>query len=405
MVVLCSYWLDKCGAAEVIEAARSHAFAVVGHNGTPDLVEGALYRQTREALAQLQESEERNRLLMEHATGGIIVIQDGEIVFATSQVMEVIGRSEPGQPSRSIAEVIHPDDRQMVKELLLQTVRGKKADGSHTVRIITKEGNERWVEVNMALFAWNGRPAVLAMVTNITDQKNTEEMQRTFYNRLVEVQEKERQTIARELHDELGQPLTIIKSYLDRTQPQATGETAVQLAEAGKVLGGLIHLVRNMSANLRPDMLDVLGLLPTLLWHFERYTRQTKISVNFRHTGLKRKLPPEVTNTAYRLVQEALTNVARHAQVSEVMVHIRAQRNSLTIEVQDHGTGFDLSKAAGTGIGLTGMYERAQALKGTLTIESTPGAGTYLLAELPLSKGAEKEVKTIKRGGKNSVKR
>ena len=85
------------------------------------------------------------------------------------------------------------------------------------------------------------------------------------------------------------------------------------------------------------------------------------------------------------------------------MVHIRARGRSLIIEVRDHGTGFDLSKVTGKGIGLTGMYERALALNGTLTIESTPGAGTYLLAKLPLSMGKEKEIKTSKRSGKNSV--
>ena len=171
MVALCSYWLEKCGAAEVIEAARSHAFAIVSHNGNPELVEGALYRQTREALAQLRDSEERNRLLVENATEGIVVIQDGEIVFANSRVTEVIGHSEPGQPPRPITELIHPDDRQMVMERLLGMPGSQDRPGIFSFRIINKEGNIRWIEANMAPFTWNGRPAVISYVSDITDRK------------------------------------------------------------------------------------------------------------------------------------------------------------------------------------------------------------------------------------------
>ncbi len=174
MVALCSYWLEKCSAAEVIEAARSHAFAIVSHNGNPELVEGALYRQTREALAQLRASEERNRLLVENATEGIVVIQDGEIVFANSQVTEVIGDSEPGQPSRPITELIHPDDRQMVMERLLGVLGSQDRPGIFSFRIINQEGNIRWIEASMTPVTWNGRPAVLSYVSDITDRKLTE---------------------------------------------------------------------------------------------------------------------------------------------------------------------------------------------------------------------------------------
>jgi signal transduction histidine kinase len=134
-------------------------------------------------------------------------------------------------------------------------------------------------------------------------------------------------------------------------------------------------------------MLDDLGLLPALLWYFERYTSRTDVQVAFKHTGLeRRRFAPEVETAAYRIVQEALTNVARHAGVSEVTVRIWADQDTLGAQIEDHGVGFDPEVAldGGTTGGLSGMHERAVLLESQLTIESAPGAGTRLTAEFLL---------------------
>ena len=124
---------------------------------------------------ELRALEKENRLLVENATEGIVVIQDGEIVFANSQVTEVIGHSEAGQPSRPITELIHPDDRQMVIERLLGVTGSQDRPDILSFRIVNKEGDERWVEANMALFTWDGRPAVMGHVTDITERRKAEE--------------------------------------------------------------------------------------------------------------------------------------------------------------------------------------------------------------------------------------
>jgi signal transduction histidine kinase len=149
----------------------------------------------------------------------------------------------------------------------------------------------------------------------------------------------------------------------------------------------LMALVRDMSLDLRPAMLDDLGLLPTLLWHFDRYTTQTDVHVTFKHARLEgRRFRPEVETAAYRIVQEALTNVARHAGVSEVWVRLWADQETLGVQIEDRGTGFEPEAAltAGATTGLAGMRERAVLLGGQLTVESAPGAGTCVTAELPL---------------------
>jgi signal transduction histidine kinase len=140
-----------------------------------------------------------------------------------------------------------------------------------------------------------------------------------------------------------------------------------------------------MSLDLRPSMLDDLGLLQTLSWHFERYTAQTGVRVKFRHAGLERRFGPEVEITAYRVVQEALTNVARYAGVTEAYVELVAEGKNLTVRIVDQGVGFEPDRVAcGKTAGLSGLNERLALLNGELTIESEPGIRTCLTARIPL---------------------
>jgi len=204
--------------------------------------------------------------------------------------------------------------------------------------------------------------------------------------RLVELQESERRSIARELHDQIGQLLTGLKLLLEMSASVRPEKLTPPLSEAQALVNELIVRVREMSLNLRPSMLDDLGLLPALLWHFERYTTQTNVRVNFQHSGLDRRFSPEIETAAYRIVQEALSNVARHARTPEVTVRIHVGSEAVDVQVEDKGVGFDPGAvlAADASIGLAGMRERAQLLGGHLTVESAPGAGTTVKAELPL---------------------
>ncbi len=218
----------------------------------------------------------------------------------------------------------------------------------------------------------------------------------TLSRQLLEVQEAERRHVARELHDEVGQALTGLKLLLDMSTRLPADEVTASLGEAQEMVNELMALVRDLSLDLRPAMLDDLGLLPTLLWHFDRYTAQTSVRVTFKHTALGRgRFAPEVETAAYRIVQEALTNVARHAGVSEVTVRLWTAQDMLGVQIEDRGIGFDpeAALAAGDTIGLSGMRERAVLLGGQLTVESVPAAGTCVTAELPLDNPIEEEGK------------
>jgi signal transduction histidine kinase len=203
---------------------------------------------------------------------------------------------------------------------------------------------------------------------------------------LVSVQEAERREIARELHDEVGQMLTGLKLSVEMSLRLPSEAAGALLRQALTLVNELMAHVQDLSLNLRPAMLDDLGLLPTLLWHFDRYSTSTGIQVHYEHSGIERRFPPEIETTAYRMIQEALTNVARHAGVPEVTVRLWTTQRTLCIQVTDQGGGFARplpAARAGAG-GLAGMEERVTLLGGQLTIESTPGSGVRLLAELPL---------------------
>jgi len=205
-------------------------------------------------------------------------------------------------------------------------------------------------------------------------------------HRLVEIQEGERRRIALELHDEIGQLLTGLKLQLDSTREHRSELTQQSLVKASALADELIQRVRNLSLDLRPTMLDDLGLLPALFWHFDRFTSLTGVEVNFSQNGLAdTRFAPEIETTAYRIVQEALTNVARHSTVNEASVQVLHLDGVLSIQVEDRGAGFSADQAL-TGSrtrGLRGMQERVALVGGSITIDSVPGWGTSILVELP----------------------
>jgi signal transduction histidine kinase len=207
--------------------------------------------------------------------------------------------------------------------------------------------------------------------------------------RLVEVQEKERRHLARELHDEAGQLLTGLKMVVDQSLPLSPEPLRKRLNEAVDLIALLMERMRSLSLELRPQVLDDLGLLIALDWHFKRYLKQTGIQVHFRHTPIEQRLPSLIETTIFRIVQEALTNVARHARVQEVSVRVWVDEKNAGLQVEDKGAGFDATAAieARNSTGLSGMKERAALLGGAFTLESKSGKGTLLTVELPLSVG------------------
>lgn len=212
---------------------------------------------------------------------------------------------------------------------------------------------------------------------------------------LLEQLEAERRQTARELHDEIGQLLTGVKLALAASQAERQDPEDRHLAIAAALVDELQNRVRELSLDLRPALLDDLGLLPALAAHFSRYTAQTGIQVEFAYRGIQRRFPTDLETVAYRLIQEALTNVARHATAPKAKVSVRANVHTLGVRVRDSGAGFDVRAELTNprSIGLAGLRERVLLVGGHLSIESAPGAGTTVASEFPLGSPVERRIR------------
>jgi PAS domain S-box-containing protein len=233
-----------------------------------------------------------------------------------------------------------------------------------------------------------GRLYVGGTAVEITEQRRAAARLQALSRRLLEVQELERRALARELHDEVGHLLTSVHLTVERVRTSATGDTLQRLEQAQGVLRQVMALVRELTLRLRPAVLDELGLIPALAWHFGRFTTQTGIHVRYHRPEQDLTLSPEVAIAAFRIIQEALTNVARHAKVQEVEVSVSADEKTLRLEIRDRGAGFVAGSSLGTA-GLSGMQERAALLGGRLVFDAQVGKGTVVTAELPVEKAEQ----------------
>jgi two-component system sensor histidine kinase UhpB len=204
-------------------------------------------------------------------------------------------------------------------------------------------------------------------------------------------QEEERKRIARELHDETSQVLTsLLISLAVLEESVKTQEARDRIADTRMLAHRTLRAIRNLSTDLRPSALDDLGLIPALRWYIKEYQQKFSLDVSFHSSGFKERLPTTLETALYRIVQEALTNIAKHAHAHNVAVTLKDEEDAIYITITDDGHGFDaeqLQKPPGPGQergwGLVGMRERAGLLDGTLTIESGAGQGTSIVARIP----------------------
>jgi len=206
---------------------------------------------------------------------------------------------------------------------------------------------------------------------------------------LISAQEEERRTIARELHDEVGQVLTAIKVelMLAERQIQVTGGPPAILSTARSIAERALHTVRNLSHLLHPAVLDDLGLPAAVDAYLKEAGARHDIRIELLQDGMDDRLSPDIEAAAYRVVQEALTNVIKHARAETCRVYLQRLVNTVLVTIEDDGAGFDVAAVqqagARAGLGLVGIRERVAQARGTLRLESAPGKGTRLTIELP----------------------
>lgn len=213
---------------------------------------------------------------------------------------------------------------------------------------------------------------------------------KTLSSRLIEAQELERRNIAYELHDEIGQALTAVKINLQASQRSlsAAGDP-YPIQESITIVDSALHHVRNLALDLRPSLLDDLGLLAALRWYLDRQSQRSDISVSFVCGAFESALPPTLETVCFRIVQEALTNITKHAKAKHVTVQLNQHDERLHLNIRDDGIGFDVQAARkraarGSSLGLLGMEERAALVGGQIRIISMPEHGTEIHVHFPI---------------------
>ena len=359
------------------------------------------------AEAALRESEARFRLVMEHANDAIVYLDlNGMIQWASFQTTVLTGRPMAELVGRPVMSVFTPEAAVVAEARLAAVRRGEAVPSLVEFEILRPDGQLVVVEANItSVRRTEGVVGRLLVLRDIIDRKRSEKERWELYarlrashdglrrlsHRLMEVQEQERRHLAREMHDEIGQALTVVKINVQQAM-HALGKptTGTHLAESVSLLDHTLQQVRNLALDLRPSLLDDLGLVPTLQWLAKRHSQASEVAVHVSAEPLDIRPAPEIELACYRVAQEALTNVARHARASQVSIELARSDRELALLIQDNGVGFDmaamLSRAAeGESIGLLGMQERIALVGGLVEIQSGPGRGTRIHARFPLT--------------------
>ena len=266
-----------------------------------------------------------------------------------------------------------------------------------------------WVSVYTAV-------AVSVLVISLTmrlEQKYEAEHQRVLTAqqdlkrlsaRLVEAQEQERHNLSRELHDQVGQTLTAIKIDIARAEQKlepAQTDVSERLRRARQGAEETLEIIRRLSMLLRPSMLDDIGLSAALSWYAKQFSESTGIRVSLSDDGSADRLPDSHKTSLYRIVQEALTNCARHAEARSAQIHLSSEEDRYLLSIEDDGKGFDL-KNRPRGLGLIGIQERIDEMNGTLRVRSAPGSGTRISVEIPVANSGSESAES-QREGQNQV--
>ena len=343
----------------------------------------------------LRASETRFRRLMEGAPVAIGISRRGVTLYVNQKYLEMYGfQSVDEVVGHSIGEQWSPECQAMVVDRARQRSSGLIVPARYEAMGQRKDGSLFPVEVAVAMVDLSDGEASVGFLTDITErQRAQEDRQRSFEQlralaaRLQSVREEERKRLARDIHDQLGQALTAIKldlSSLVRELPDAQSTSPSKGSPLLQLVDETIESVRRISTELRPGMLDDLGLAATVEWAEEEFAGRTGTKCLIDLPPEQIAIDSETATAVFRIFQETLTNVARHANASEVKVRLAEEDGDLTLEVHDNGKGIEEDELArADSLGILGMRERALLLGGTLTITGGPGKGTTVRIRIP----------------------
>ena len=349
--------------------------------------------ERKRAEEALRESEERYRELFENAKDAIYVHDlAGTYIRINRAAEQLSGYTREEIVGHHFTEFIALENIRNVRDSFCRKL-ARKDETTYEVEVIAKDGRRVPVEVSSRAIYHNGMMiGVQGTARDITERKLAQDALQMFSRQLIKAQEDERRRISRELHDQIGQVLTAIKMNLHSMQHVCSGtESTAYIKDNLHAVDEALRLVRDLSVDLRPPVLDDLGLVTALRWYADRYTRRSGLNVEVivELQGHHERFSREVETACFRIAQEALTNVVRHAKATDVIITLVKKNNGLVMSIKDNGTGFNLENLqkraprAAT-LGLIGMQERAHAAGGEIEIHSVVSAGTEVRFKLAL---------------------
>jgi PAS domain S-box-containing protein len=360
--------------------------------------------QRKQAEEALQKVWENYHNIFEHAVEGIFQKSpEGRYLSANPSLAHIYGYESPEDLMGSVTDIarelyVDPRRREELKRLIEEqgVLEGFEA------QMRRKDGGKVWVSEHVrAVRDRSGKVVYYEGTTqDITERKRAEgqlqdslTLSRALSRRLESVREEERARIARDLHDEVGQALTALKLNLQVVQRKSPDELSSPLESSVGTIDRLLERVRGISLDLRPSLLDDLGLITTLKWWTEHQVPQTGARIELMADTIEPRLPLDLETACFRIVEEAVNNATKYAKARRINVILRKQDGRLDLVIRDDGRGFDLNAvlaraARGESMGLLGMEERVKHLGGLFTITSQPGQGTEIRATFPLGTSA-----------------
>ncbi|HCJ66375.1 MAG TPA: hypothetical protein DHV62_03385, partial [Elusimicrobia bacterium] len=358
------------------------------------------FRKRKLSEEMLQKSEERYRSIVETANEGIGVIDaNRRIIFVNKKMVDMLGYTMEEILGKDVFSFISEEDKLIGEEKFDQD---KGVMKNLELKFRQKNGNFLWVLASGApVFDSQGQYAgTMTMFMDITARKQAEDELKSSYEQiyalavhLQSVAEEERTRIARDIHDEFGQRLTALKFDLSWLRSKiskiggAAGGIIEKINSMLELTDSTIQWARRISTGLRPSVLDDLGIVSALQWLSEEFQNKTGIVCKFTSSGEDLNLVREKSTAVFRICQECLTNVARHAGASAVTVRLRKEENNIILEINDNGRGIGENEIANPkSFGLLGMRERAVILDGEINFKGIPKEGTTVMVKIPLDK-------------------
>ncbi|MCJ2165198.1 PAS domain S-box protein [Pseudodesulfovibrio sp. S3] len=440
MILLASGGCEYCGEI-TNRTLHGETIWVMVHFFVPDEFKDTLSRvivsllnvtPRKRAEQALMDSEERYRVLAENSQEGVVVQQDGKPIYINESMVEIVGYSLNELKEMHLPELVHPQDRESFNYQLAGLTAGEEKEAFASFRIITRHEQVRWVMLNVKPIMWEGREAKMAILTDVTHHKALEAELLTAHGQMedrvkkrttelseantqlkaeaeerskaqerilsltqeiIRVQEDERQRIARDLHDNVAQDLS---SLMLRMETLFDGHSRVDLELHKRgitvmhVLRGAIASVRDIAYGLRPPALDQLGLVKALENLCTEAGSRHSFDVDFFSTGIQDiALDFDTEINIYRMVQEAVRNIARHARAKTATIRLVKSHPDILIRIEDNGQGFLVQERLTTSdsekrMGLRSMEERARLIGGSMEIQSLPGTGTRIIFKVPI---------------------